>query len=182
MIELPCPESCPYLIEARSITSTREWELLRKDNADDLRVLQLTDRAFLALDGIQRSIVDAQRGIGSIPFRDMNDADVLAAVEIAIKNLETEESGLIYEHRSGSPKISELSRQIRAGVDNVANKFPLEQRPRSVDVLKALTFLRISAQAHIKHASDDPESARSFVRYLTLGYPWPEQETTPLII
>lgn len=182
MIELPCPESCAYLIEARSIASDREWQLLRKDHADELRALQLTDRTFLALDGIQRSIVDVQRGIGSTPFRDLNDADLLAAVEIAIRNFETEESGLIYEHRSDSPRISELSRSIRAGVDDVVNKSPLEQRPRSADVLKALTLLRISVQAHINRSGGDPESARSFVRYLTLGYPWPEQATTPLIV
>jgi len=182
MIELACPESCPYLIDARKIASDREWELLRNDNAFDLRALQMTDPAFLALDGMQHSIVEAQRGIDSIPFRDMNDADVLAAADIAIKNLETEESGLIYEHRSGSPRINELSRHILAGVDNAVKEYPLERRPRREDVLKALTFLRNSAQAHINRASVDTESARSFVRYLTLGYPWPEQATTPLII
>src|SRR5262245_21423510 len=108
MIELPCPESCSYLIEARNIASERESELRQKETAGDPRALRLTDRAYVALDGIQRAIVYAQRGIGSMPFRDLNDADVLAAADVAIKNLETEESGLIYEHRSGSPKISEL--------------------------------------------------------------------------
>jgi hypothetical protein len=182
MIELPCPESCSYLIEARNIASERESELRQKETAGEPRALRLTDRAYLALDGIQRAIVYAQRGIRSIPFRDLNDADVLAAADIAIKNLETEESGLIYEHRAGSPKISELSRQMRAGVDEVVQDFPPEQRPRAIDVLKALTFLRNSAQAHINRAAGDPEGARSFVRYLTLFYPWPEQATSPLII
>lgn len=182
MIELPCPESCSYLIEARSSVSQREMALRRKETAEEPRDLTLNDRAFLALDVIQRSIVNAQRGIGATAFRDLDDAEMLASIDNAIKNLETEESGLIYEHSAASPRIAELSRRIRQGLDEIGKDTPMEARPRRSEIIKALTFMREAVNAHIKRAAGDPEASRTFMRYISLFYPWPEQATTPLII
>ena len=182
MIELACPESCSYLIEARTSASQREMALRRKETATDPRDLSLNEREFIALDGIQRAIVNAQRGIGASAFRDLDDAEMLAAVENTIKNLETEESGLIYEHRAASPRIGELSRRIRDGLDGITKEAPAEARPRRSEILKALTFMRDAATAHTQRAAGNPDATRTFVRYITLFYPWPEQATTPLII
>lgn len=182
MIELACPETCSYLIECRTSASQREMTLRRKETAADPRNLKLNERGLLALDGIQRAIINAQRGIGASAFRDLDDAEMLAAIENTIKNLETEESGLIYEHRAASPRISELSRRIRDGLDEIANEAPVEARPRRSEILKALAFIREAAAAHIQRAAGDPEASRTFIRYITLFYPWPEQATTPLIV
>ena len=182
MIDLACPESCSYLIEARSSASEREMALRRKETAADPRDLRLSERALLALEGIQRAIVNAQRGIGASAFRDLDDAEMLAAVENTIKNLETEDSGLIYEHRAASPRIGELSRRIREGLDEFAKDAPAEARPRRTDVLKALAFIREAASAHVRRAAGDPEASRTFIRYITLFYPWPEEAKRPLIV
>jgi hypothetical protein len=182
MIELPCPESCSYLIEARTSTSQREMETRRKETADDPRELRLNDRALLAVDGIQRAIVNTQRGIDVSGFRNLDDAEMLAAIENTIKNLETEETGLIYEHRAESPRIGELSRRIRDGLDAIIKDVPPEARPRRSDTLKALTFLREAVSAHIKRAAGDPEAARSFIRYISLFYSWPEEAVKTLIV
>lgn len=182
MLELACPESCSYLIEARTSASHREMALRRKEAAADPRNLKLTERGLLALDGIQHAIVNAQRGIGASAFRDLDDAEMLAAVENTIKNLETEDSGLIYEHRAASSRIGELSRRIRERLDEIAKDALEEARPRRTDVLKALTFIREAANAHIQRAAGDPEASRTFIRYITLFYPWPKQATTPLIV
>jgi hypothetical protein len=182
MIELACPETCSYLIEARTSASQREMALRRKETAGDPRDLKLNERGLLALEGIQRAIVNAQRGVGASAFRDLDDAELLASIENTIKNLETEESGLIYEHRAASPRIGELSRRIRDGLEEIAKDASPEARPRRAEILKALTFMREAANAHIRRAAGDPEASRTFVRYITLFYPWPEQATTPLIV
>jgi len=156
--------------------------LRRRETASDPRDLSLSEREFLALDGIQHAIVNAQRGIGASAFRDLDDAEMLAALENTIKNLETEESGLIYEHRAASPRIGELSRRIRDGLDEIAKEAPAEARPRRSEILKALTFMRDAANAHTQRAAGNPDATRTFVRYITLFYPWPEQATTPLIV
>lgn len=182
MIELACPESCSYLIEARATVSQREFALRQKETASDPRDMTLNERAYVALDAIQLAIVNAQRGIGVTAFRDLDDAETLAAVETTIKNIETEESGLIYEHRAASPRISELSRRIRDGLEQIANDVPPESRPRRSEILKALAFIREVVNAHQRRGAGNPEAARSFIRYITLYYPWPEEATTPLIV
>ena len=182
MIELPCPEFCSYLIEARISAREREKDLRQKEIAAGGRETVMNERAFVALDKIQNTIIDAQRGIGPIAFRDLDDAATLAAIENTIKNLETEESGLIYEHRAASTRIGDLSRRIRERLDEIPREAPPEVRPRRSDFLKALSFIRDSLNAHIGRAAGDPEATRSFIRFLTLYYPWPKEATGPIII
>ena len=182
MIELACPESCSYLIEARTTVSQREMALRRKETEADPRDLRLSERGFVALDAIQRAVVNAQRGIGAVAFRDLDDAETLAAIETTIKNIETQESGLIYEHPAASQRIGELSRRIRDGLEEMAMEVPAEARPRRSEILKALAFMREAVNAHIQRAAGNAEASRTFIRYITLFYPWPEQSTAPLIV
>jgi hypothetical protein len=182
MIELACPESCSYLIEARTTVSQREMALRRKETEADPRDLRLSERGFVALDAIQRAVVNAQRGIGAVAFRDLDDAETLAAIETTIKNIETQESGLIYEHPAASQRIGELSRRIRDGLEEMAKEVPAEARPKRSEILKALAFMREAVNAHIQRAAGNAEASRTFIRYVTLFYPWPEQSTAPLIV
>ncbi|HSB09691.1 MAG TPA: hypothetical protein VLM38_09425 [Blastocatellia bacterium] len=181
MIELACPESCSYLLEARTSAGQREKELRVKESADP-RALMLSDRALIALNAIERAIVQAQRGKGTVSFRDLNNADILAAVENSTKNLETEETGLIYEHRTATPRIDELSRGIRDALDGLSKELPPESRPRRSDFIRALNFTRDALQAHMKRPSTGAEGARSYLRFISLFHPWPEDATRPLIV
>lgn len=182
MIELACPETCPYLIEARTNSREREMALRRKETAGDPRSPRLNDAALLALDAIGGAIVSAQRDGPAAVLRGLNDSDVLAAVENTIKNFETEESGLIYEHHAAGRGIDELSRRIRARIEEIGKDQPADTRPRRSDILKALTFTRDTVKAHTQRAPGDPESSHTFIRYTALFYPWPEQATRPLIV
>lgn len=181
MIELACPESCPYLSEARASASQRETALRVKEaSAIDPRSLLLGDRALIALDRIERAIVNVQRGVKGAALHDLTDAEILEAVENTIKNVETEESGLIYEHHAATPRISEVSRRIREALDEIGEEIPAEARPRRSDRIKALSFTRDAVRAHIQRAGT--EGSRSYMRYISLFYPWPEDATRPLIV
>jgi len=183
MIELACPESCSYLQEARATAVRRENELRVKETSKvNPRSLLLEDRALLALDAIERGIVNVQRGIGGVEFRDLNDAEILAAIETSIKNLETEESGLIYEHRAASSRIDQVSRRVRATLDEVTADVPAEARPRRSDIVKALNFARDAVKAHIERGGAGVTDSDSYIRYIALFYPWPEETTKPLIL
>lgn len=183
MMELACPESCSYLIEARISATKREGVLRAKESAIvGASGAALNERALISLDAIERGIVSAQRGIGAAAFPDLDDAEILAGVENVIKNLETEESGLIYEHHAATPRITELSRRIRDGLDEIGKDMPADARPRRSEILKALTFIREGVKAHMQRADGDPEASRTFIRYISLFYPWPQEATTPLVV
>ncbi len=181
MIDLACPETCPYLIEARRSASQRETALRMKEtSAIDPRKLLLSDRSLLALDKVESAIVNVRRGVEGAAFRDLTDAEILEAIENTIRNLETEESGLIYEHRAATPRIGEVSGRIRDALENIDEKVPLELRPRRSDMVKALNFARDTVNAHLKRAAG--EDRRSYIRYVALFYPWPEEATRSLIV
>jgi hypothetical protein len=182
MIELACPESCSYLIEARSSASQRERLLFQKEAAANPRDLSLTERGLLALNIIEQAIVNTQRGVEGTALRDLTDEEILAGVENAIKNAETEQSGLIYEHSAASPRIAEVSRRIREALDAMSAEIPADARPRRGDALKALTFTREAVKAHTRRAAGDADASRSYMRYVTLFSPWPEEATKPLIL
>ena len=181
MIELACPETCSYLIEARSTASQRERLLLQKEAASNLRDLRLPERALIALNVVEEAVVNTQRGVTGPALRDLNDEETVAAIENAIKNAETEESGLIYEHSAGSPRIAEVSRRIREALTKMAEEIPAEVRPRRADILKALAFARDAAKAHTQRSGGSTPSF-SYIRYITLFSPWPEAAAKPLII
>ena len=180
MVVLACPEICSYLIEARARAGHREKELRVKESSD-ARNLMLSDRALIALNAIESAIVNSRRQAGG-SFEGLVDADILEAIENTTKNLETEESGLIYEHRGATARIDELSRGIRDAIESLNKDMPHEARPRRADLVRALNFTRDALQAHMKRPSGGPEGAISYLRFISLFHPWPEDATRTLIV
>ena len=183
MIELACPESCPYLQSARTQAGERESELRRKELAAEGKPAPRFDDKFLsAVYMVEAAIIGAQRGTGGAGFADLLDEEALAAIENSIKNLETEESGVIYEHRAQSLRIQEVSRRIREGFDELNNRAGNDERLRRGDMIKGLKYVRDSVRAHALRGEADPARTRSYLRHITLFFPWPDEATKPLII
>jgi hypothetical protein len=181
MIKLACPESCQYLRSGREQAAARERELHSKEVAEGRFIPEITRRLMTALYAVDNAIVEARRDKNS-RLSDLVDAEALAAVETAIKNLETEESGLIYEHRGTSPRVEELSRRIRSALDELSKSMPGEDRLRRAEMIKVLNFTRETIKSHIRRGAAEPVSSRSYIRYISLFIPWPEEATKPLII
>jgi len=178
MIELACPESCTYLHDARAQMGERETELRTSDDTFARAGQAITERTVPILLMIESGIVDSHRGIKGAPLRDLKDVEIRDAIENAVKNLQTEESGLIYEHHAPSPRIDEVSRRIRAALDEYSQQVSAEVRPRRSDILKMLNVTRAAVDLHIRRGEDD----RSYLRHIALYFPWPEEKTKPLII
>lgn len=181
MIELACPESCQYLRDARTQAAEREHELRLKEVAEGRPRPEVSRRLLPALYAIDIGIVGAWRD-KNVALGNLDDREILAAVEITIKNLETEESGLIYEHHASSVRVEEVSHRIRASLDEIVRETQAEDRLRRSDLIKALNFARDSIRTHIRRNEAEPGPLRSYIRYISLFIPWPEEATKPLII
>ena len=178
MIELACPESCSYLKDARSEVAEREMKLRTKDEVFAKVAHGITPRLVPLLLLIESVIVNSHRGIDGTAMTDLKDSEILEAIENVIKNVETEGSGIIFEHSSRSPRIETLSRQIRTKVEVVTAEIPADARPPRSDILKTLNIERAAVGSHIRRN----EAGTSYLRHIALFVPWPEQETRPLII
>jgi hypothetical protein len=178
MIELACPESCQYLSDARAQVSEREGRLRRGDETFALAARGNDERSLPVHVTIEDAIVKAHRGIDGDAVRDLKNAEILESIENAIKNLQTEESGLIYEHHSSSTRVEEVSRRIRAALDELAGKIPAEFRPRRGELIKILNVERAAVELHIRRGEEED----SYLRHISLFLPWPKEKTHPLII
>jgi hypothetical protein len=178
MIELACPESCPYLRDARSEVGQREAKLRSKDEVFANAARGITSRLVPILLSIESAIVNSQRGIDGTAMSGLKDSEILEAIENTIKNLETGQSGIIYEHPAVSARVEALSRRIKTQVEDLAAEIPAEVRPGHSDILKMLNVEHAAVGSHIKRNETDT----SYLRHIALFVPWPEQETRPLII
>jgi hypothetical protein len=178
MIEIACPESCQYLHDARSQSAEREFKLRAGDEAFSLAAREINERIMPVLLLIENAVVNAHRGIDGAEMRDLSNAEILESIENTIKNLQTEDAGLIYEHHSASPRAEQVSRRIRAALDALKDKIPAEARPRRNEILKMLNVERAAVEFHIRRGEED----HSYLRHISLYFPWPEEKTRPLII
>jgi hypothetical protein len=180
MVKLACPDSCDYLRSARTEARDREADLrIKEARAGGSLDLGLNQRSMAVAYLTDQAIVATFRGTNGRPLSELNDAEILAALENAIKNLETEDTGLIYEHREASPRVQELSERIRLGIEEVFKQEAAEVRPRRSEVIRALKYVRDAAQAHSKRPDAQPQS---YLRYISLFCPWPEEATRDRII
>ena len=188
MIELACPESCQYLRSAREQAIERERELQKKEAASpsetpaEARLLEaeakIAPRLMPLVYAVDHAIVRTLRET----FRDLEDAEALAALDNAVKNFETESSGLIYEHRTSSPRVQTISNNIRSMLEALAEKSSLEDRMTRADMIAAIKYVRHRVRRHLRRAEKEPGNSREFIRQVALFYPWSEEATKPLIV
>lgn len=178
MIELACPESCQFLISAREQAKERGGPIVFKGLKEGEAVPRMTERTWAAMFVIGGAIVSVQRGLDGPALRDLSDSEILEAIENTFKNLETEESGLIYEHHVASPRVDAVYQRIREWFEEGAKRASSEERLRRSEILTALKFVRIAVKSHIRAEGDGD----SYVRYLCLMYRWPNEASRPLIV
>lgn len=179
MIELACPEDCLYLRAARESLAERERELRRREaEAEGALRSPVTERMLPFVLTIENALAGARRGTKGAAINDLNDMEALEATENAIKNLQTEESGLIYEHQGASHRIEDVSRRIRTALDELVERMPAEARPRRSELIQSLERVRNQIRVHIKRG----EGPAAYLRFISLFLPWPQEEAGPKII
>lgn len=168
MIEIRCPESCEFLASGRLSAIERERQIRAKESpADGSRNRPVTERQEVIILTIEWAIVRFQREF----YSGLTDADVLAGVNNAIRNLETESSGLIYEHKEYSSYADELSKRVRAELEEFAQKYETVERIATEDRIDALNFINDLLKIHMHR--NDP---RSYVRHIVQFFPWSVEE------
>jgi hypothetical protein len=176
MIELDCPESCQYLAPARDQAIVKEREHRSKAAASEGRIYPQVDMRLLPLIlAVERAIIQIQRE----QIRDLQDFEVQQAIENTLKNLETESSGLIYEHRSPSIRVQELSEAIRAAPEKLAKGRSIDSAYTRTDVVTVLKYLQFRIESQLRRADKE---ARGFLRTVALFHPWSDESKTARLI
>ena len=117
VLEIDCPETCPYLIAGR------EREVA--DYARRIGTLDPRDH-----DRNSRVFHDHQDAIAHLEYtiarermssRDLRDRDVMQAVDILLDTYRTEDKGVLYEKTSEDLRIEPLRRELRKVIESLRN-------------------------------------------------------------
>jgi len=181
MIELACPESCQHLRAARESEGHREREFRARELPFYGKMSPLLrEKLVPALVSVDLAIVRAFREHREAGHLVIRDADVADALDNTIKNLETEDGGIIYEHRALSALVQDLGRRIRAALEELNERAEGEYLSRG-DMIKALGLTRDTVRAHLLRSGGAPDS-RTYIRHVSLYSPWVNKEESNLII
>ena len=117
VLEIECPENCPYLIAGRA-----------REVADYTRRIGTLDSSDH--DRNSRVFRDYQDVIAHLEYtiarermssRDLRDRDVMQAVDILLDTYRTEDKGVLYEKTSEDLRIEPLRRELRKAIESLRN-------------------------------------------------------------
>jgi hypothetical protein len=169
MMELACPESCIHLMSARDNTSKREGELMgRIRMAKGTIPSRLDDAHVHAVIVIQASIAEIRRS----SFTDLQDTEILAALTNTRKNLDTADTGLIYEHTDSSPRVQAVSKHIREQIEALSDEGGIEHGITRSVITDAISLEIERLEAHSAEGGD----GQSYLRFISLFVPWEKRE------
>ena len=175
MVNLACPESCAYLRSGRESAMAREKAIRAKWLSERGPTnFRLSEAQAMASEIVEAAVIEVQRE----SLRDLDDEEVVAALRNARENLETFDSGIIYEHQAVSRRVQQVSLHIREKLEKVAAEPGLADRILRNDMIEALRLLQEGVEAHLKYGNDP----RGYVRMTALHIPWPPKAHEPLII
>ncbi|HKV42012.1 MAG TPA: hypothetical protein VJX67_22600 [Blastocatellia bacterium] len=174
MIDIACTEDCTFLRAGRENATNKAKEMASKGGAMLTKRSPLNEAQELTIVLAGDAIVKLQRK--ELP--DMVDTEVLEALDNAARNLDTADSGLIYEHQHSSPRIQQLSKAIRRRIEEVNLELGPDEQLTRLDVTTGLDFLKEIVSIHIRHGDDE----RSYIRYTAHHIPWGEKAKSDKLV
>ena len=148
ILEIDCPESCPYLRVGR-------WHEMASENARHLRTEDPVKQQAQArvLDRFDREIMHLEYILARErrSSRDLADKDVAEALDLLLKAYRTEEKGVLYEQTSNNLRVDGLRRRLREVAESY--RYPKEDqqnRLRLRDVIECLEFIRGILASHME--------------------------------
>ena len=105
--------------------------------------------------------------------KSIRDQDLLEAVELLKKNYQTEDKGVIFEHRSPNPLAGPLTKELRTVVENLRQgreDLPPLRLPEALDCLENLI------QDILYHLQESGQPL-SYLQFITRTYPEIRNET-----
>lgn len=135
LVEIRCPESCPYLAMAQAHPPATVRRQQDRDAAVLAAVLSGVGETGQRLLLVCITVIDRARGEG---LDAATDADVVEAVGALARTYETSAKGLIYEHRAASIPAQRLAGQLRGAFDEMGRTLPSSFASTAADVLRRL--------------------------------------------
>ncbi len=132
-VEIDCPLDCPYYVEGQDYQQGKiTKQRLKKEGVQTyLRRAELYNknpelfaRVEIVLSGLFR--IDGK----------IKNEEVAEAFELVVKTLDTEKKGVLYEYRSESRIVNEITGQVLSVIREYTDRTQIDQKRISVDFAK----------------------------------------------
>lgn len=177
VLEIECPESCEYLKAGRE-----------SEAADYQKRLQSMDQT--AQQKHRQVLYDHRNVIAHLEYaisrqrilsRDLNDKDVVQAIDSLLETYKTEDTGLLYERTEENLRIESLRRELREIIESYRNPGgeeakgivnPKNTRLQLGAAMDCLKFIRSLASVYLK----DRDYGSGYVNFLARIIPREEAQ------
>ncbi len=182
VLELDCPESCPYLISGRE-----------RESADFGKLLQSQDT--FQRDKNRRILSEHQHVIAHLEYtiaqnrlssRDLKDRDVSLALETLLETYRTEDKGILYEKDSDDLRVESVRQELKDIIESYRNP---ENDTKKGSVNPDLPRLKLQAAIEclelihfmIETYSQNRNSSRGYVDFLARMTPRKEAKSSIIL-
>ena len=159
VVEIDCPPDCVYLTEGQGHQAAKKYIRQVRQEQDPHRGLRLLENMQIyrpLIDEVEKEILRYGQGL-----RSFHDRHVLEAVRLLRKTYQSEDRGIIYEHRSPDPMVTALIRAVRKMLEETREG--LDSPLRVSDLLNCLELVESEVHYHLNHQSGG-EPYLTFIR------------------
>jgi len=179
VLEIRCPESCPYLIAGRERASADFGRLLRSQDG-----LQ-REKSRKVLTEHQDVIAHLEYTIAQLRLssRDLSDSDVSRAVAMLLDTYRTEDRGILYEKDSDDLRVESVRRELKEILETYRNPEgekekgtvdPRHSRLKLQNAIDCLELIKFMVDAYSKSRG----SGGSYVDFLARMTPRNETKSS----
>ena len=131
-VEINCPLDCPYFVEGQKYQQDKITKQRIKKEGFQLyiRRAELYNKNPQIFADLELAFVDLFRA------RNIKDEDLVSALELVIKTLETEKKGILYEYRADDRIINEITGHVLQVLRQRKDTPELRQNRITVDYAK----------------------------------------------
>jgi hypothetical protein len=167
VLEIDCPESCPYLKAGREREAENYGKRLRTLNSS-------------AQERVRKALYERQDVIAHLEYalsqerrrsRHLTDKEVKQALDILLENYTTEDKGVLYEKKSDDLQVESMRREMREILESYRNPEGVENRgiidPKSsrLQLSEAIGCLEFM-QSIVSNYMEEKQSETSYVDFL----------------
>ncbi len=154
-IEIDCPLDCTYYVEGQKYQQERvSRQRLRKEGVGSfIRRADLYNKNPDIFKGIEIAFVNVFRTDNRI-----KDTDLAEGLELALKTLDTEKRGLLYDHKSENAFANEISNRVIKVIRQYKDNVEVGRSRISVDFAREIVHEFLNEVEFFIESEENPRS------------------------
>jgi hypothetical protein len=159
-VEINCPLDCPYYVEGQKYQQEKVTrQRIKKEGVETyIRRAELYNRSPEIFSELELVFVDLFHAY------DIKDGDLISALELVLKTIDTEKKGILYEYKAESRIVNEVAGRVLTVLRRHKDMPELRRGRITLDYSKHVVeeFLK-EAKFYMEMDSNNPQSYLTYI-------------------